>query len=381
MKLPIAFCILFGVFPAMTWAEETTASHVHLFQTTYPDGPPKEGSINIAISKDWMRLNVAPDKLEDKTMSSTPLDSHNDMQLFLDRQEMMYVSHQDKTYNVITKQQMEALKQSTQEMMAKLGVKPGSGQEQEISNALGGIMNSIKEQQRISMEKALENKDLSPQERARLEQALKSQSFGPQNSGPLGASLKVTKTGKTGRQQGISCEWYKLEIFDVRDICAAAWDDIPGGKRSKQLYHAWMEYMEEWAKGLPFGNGLLEQNKKIDGFPIITITKSQDESMTFSEQRYQGTKKMAVAYGPPEGYVLESGMPGSPSGGSRTVNQGSSKKVDNVCKKINGEIVCSGNADPVRSNGVSSVPGENLGNLPPETQKALEMFKGLFGDQ
>ena len=66
------------------------------------------------------------------------------------------------------------------------------------------------------MEKALENKDLPPQERARIEQALNAQSSGPQNSGPLGASLKVTKTGKTGRQQGISCEWYKqLEIFDV----------------------------------------------------------------------------------------------------------------------------------------------------------------------
>ncbi len=381
MKRTIAFCLLVGALPLTGWAEESTPSHVHLFQTTYPDGPPEEGSINVAISKDWMRLNVAPDKLENKTISSTSLGSHNDMQLFLDRQEMMSVSHQDKTYNVITRQQMEALKQSSQEMMAKLGIKPGSGQEQEMNQALGGIMNSIKEQQRISMEKALENKDLPPQERARIEQALNAQSSGPQNSGPLGASLKVTKTGKTGRQQGISCEWYKLEIFDVRDICAAAWDDIPGGKRSKQLYHAWMKYMEEWAKGLPFGNGLLEQNKKIDGFPIITITKSQDESMTFSEQRYQGTKKMTVAYGPPEGYVLKSGMSGLPSDRPREVSHGSAKKVDNACKKINGEIVCSGNADPVNPHGVSSTPAETLNNLPPETQKALEMFKGLFGDQ
>jgi len=381
MKLTIVFCLLVGVFPIMALAEETTASHVHLFQTTYPDGPPKEGSVNIAISKDWMRLNEAPDKLEDKTMSSTPLDSQNDMQLFLDRQEMMYVRHQDKTYNVITKHQMEVLKQSSQKMMQNLGVKPGSGQEQEMNNALGGIMNSIREQQRISMEKALENKELSPEERARLEQALKTQSSVARDSGPLGISLKVTKTEKTGRQGGISCEWYKLEVFDVRHICAAAWGDIPGGMRTKQLYHAWMDYMKEWAQGLPFGSGLLEQHKKIDGFPIITITKSQDESTTFSEQRYQGTKKMTVAYGPPEGYVLESGMPGSPSGGSRTVSQGSSKKVDNACQKINGEIVCSGNADPVRSSGVSPASEENLGNLTPETQKALEMFKGLFGNQ
>lgn len=109
MKLTIFFCLLAGVFPAMAWAEETTTSHVHLFQTTYPDGSSAEGSVNIAIPKDWMRLNVAPDKLEDKGTSSKPLDSQNDMQIFLDRQEMMYVRHQAKTYTVITKQQMEAL--------------------------------------------------------------------------------------------------------------------------------------------------------------------------------------------------------------------------------------------------------------------------------
>ena len=380
MKLTIALCLLVCAFPLMGWAEETTLSHVHLFQTTYPDGPPEDGSVNIAISKDWMRLNVPQDKLVDKTISSTPSDSPNDMQIFLDRQEMMYVKHQDKTYTVITKQQMEALKQSSQKMMAKLGVKAGSGQDQGMNNALGGIMNSIREQQRMSMEKALENPDLSPEERARLEQALKTQSSKVQGSNPLGISLKVMKMGKTGRQEGIACEWYKLEVFDVRHICAAAWDDIPGGMRTKQLYHAWMDYMKEWAEGLPFGSGLLEQNK-IDGFPIITITKSQDEGTTFSEQRYQGTKKMAVAYGPPEGYVLQSGMSGASSGRSRKVSQGSSKKVDNVCKKINGEIVCSGNADLVNPHGVSSAPGEALHNLPPETQKALEMFKGLFENQ
>jgi len=63
------------------------------------------------------------------------------------------------------------------------------------------------------------------------------------------------------------------------------------------------------------------------------------------------------------------------------MSQGSSKKIDNACRKINGEIVCSGNADPVKSHGVSSAPGEALNNLPPETQKALEMLKGLFGNQ
>lgn len=377
MKLTIFFCLLAGVFPAMAWAEETTTSHVHLFQTTYPDGSSAEGSVNIAIPKDWMRLNVAPDKLEDQRTSSQPLDSKNDMQIFLDRHEMMYVRHQAKTYTVITKQQMEALKQSSQAMMQKLGVKPGSTQDQEMNNVLGGVMNSIRDQQRISLEKALENKELSPEERTRLEHALKTQSS---VSSP-GISLKVTKTGETGRQEGIPCEWYTLEVFDVRHICAAAWDDIPGGERSKELYHAWIDYMEEWAKGLPFGNGLLEQHKKIEGFPIITITKSQDGSTTFSEQRYLGTKKMTVAYGPPDGYVLESGMSGAPLSGSPERIQKSSEKADNVCQKINGEIVCSGNADPVNSSGVSSVPGQNVENLPPETQKALEMLKGLFGNQ
>ena len=377
MKLTIFLCLLAWVFSAMVWAEESATSHVHLFQTTYPDGSSEEGSVNVAIPKDWMRLQVAPDKLEDKQTSSTPIDSQNDMQIFLDRQEMMYVRHQAKTYTIITKQQMEALKQSSQKMMQKLGVKPGSTQDQGMNNVLGDVMNSIRDQQRMSLEKTLENKELSPEERARLEHALNTQSPG---SSP-GISLKVTKTGETGRQGGIPCEWFTLEVFDVRHICAAAWDDIPGGERSKELYHAWMDYMEEWAKGLPFGNGLLEQHKKIEGFPIITITKSQDGSTTFSEQRYRGTKKMTVAYGPPDGYVLESGMSGASLSGSRERIQKSSEKADNVCQKINGEIVCSGNADPVNSSGPSSVPGQNLGNLPPETQKALEMFKGLFGNQ
>ncbi len=377
MKLIIVFGLLVGVFPALAWAEETTTSHVHLFQTTYPDGSSEEGSINIAIPKDWMRFNVAPDKLEGQPTSSKPPDSQNDMQIFLDRQEMIYVRHQNKTYHRITKQQMEALKQSSQKMMQKLGVQPDSTQDKEMSNALGQVMQSVREQQRISLEKALENKELSPEERTRLEHALNTQFSGSS----AGISLKVTKTGKTGQQGGIPCEWYTLEVFDVRHMCAAAWDDIPGGKRSRELYHAWIDYMKEWATGLPFGNGLLEQHKKIEGFPIITITKSQDGSTTFSEQRYLETKKMTVAFGPPDGYVLESGMSGSPLSGSPVRNPTPSEKVDNVCQKINGEIVCSGIADSVNSSDVTSMPGKNLENLPPETQKALEMFKGLFGNQ
>ncbi|GJL58567.1 MAG: hypothetical protein NPIRA03_14240 [Nitrospirales bacterium] len=377
MKLIIVFWLSVGVFPALAWAEETTTSHVHLFQTTYPDGSSEEGSVNIAIPKDWMRFNVAPDKLEGKPTSTKPTDSQNDMQIFLDRQEMIYVRHQNKTYNRITKQQMEALKQSSQRMMQKLGVQPGSTQDEGMNNALGHVMKSVREQQRISLEKALDNKELSPEERTRLEHALNTQFSGSSS----GISLKVTKTGKTGQQGGIPCEWYTLEVFDVRHMCAAAWDDIPGGKRSRELYHAWIDYMEEWAAGLPFGNGLLEQHKKIEGFPIITITKSQDGSTTFSEQRYLGTKKMTVAFGPPDGYVLESGMSGAPLSDSPERIPTPSEKVDNVCQKINGEIVCSGNADPVNSSGVSSMPGKNLENLPPETHKALEMFKGLFGNQ
>lgn len=192
MKLTIFLCLLAWVFSAMVWAEESATSHVHLFQTTYPDGSSEEGSVNVAIPKDWMRLQVAPDKLEDKRTSSTPIDSQNDMQIFLDRQEMMYVRHQAKTYTIITKQQMEALKQSSQKMMQKLGVKPGSIQDQGMNNVLGDVMNSIRDQQRIHLEKALENTELSPEERTQLEQALKTQSSG---SAP-GISLKVTKTGK-----------------------------------------------------------------------------------------------------------------------------------------------------------------------------------------
>ena len=300
MKNAIVASVLALLIPLPVFAVgKEISSDVHLFQTTFNNRDSRDGFI--AVTQNQVRISLAPDGqfMDIRRLNSNP--NNDDMIFFKDRQEMMYITHENETYGVMNAETMDAMKRQREEMMSGLGVKPGSGQDEALMKAFGDAMKKFQDARRQGIEEAMKDKAMSPEDRSQMDAYMK-KTF-PKSEDPH--SIQVTKTGKSGREKDISCLWYKLVAAGIRHICVANWDDVPRGQRTKQMFHAWYNFMEKFAKGLPIKNNPFEELKRIDGFPLVTIFKDEDGN-TISEQRYTGTERRKVSYDPPPGYTEES---------------------------------------------------------------------------
>ena len=340
----VLICTLTFFIPmASIAAENNIPSNVHLFQTTYDNGATRDGFV--AVTSNRIRLSLSPDgQFGNIPSQSNP--TNDDMIFFKDRKEMIYITHEDQSYGVMNAETMEAMKQQRDEMMSGLGITPGSGQDEELMKAFGDAMKQVQDARRQGMEKAQQDQNMSAEDRRRMDELMK-RNFPKSTDYDV---LKVTKTGKKEKENGIACEWYQLVASGVRHICVADWDDVPRGQQTKQMFHAWYDFMESLTKGLPFKNNPYEEFKQIDGFPLITIVKDEDGN-SLSEQRYKGTEKRNISYVPPAGYSSESHFVGENRKKPRRdrgfknpttpqAHGGSTKKEEGECVLTEKGIIC-----------------------------------------
>jgi hypothetical protein len=293
---------------------------------------------------------------------------------------------------------MAAMKQHQEEIMQNLGIEPGSGAENEFANALVEAMGRVKRKEKDSIDTALQDPDMPPEERAQLE-TYKNDHVSKSSSGnPLEISSKITKTGERGKAEGISCLWYKQEISglikDVSRICAAAWKDIPGGERTKEVFLGWSDFMESLMKNSPIKNTGFETFKEIDRFPLIRMTEDAEGNVR-REERYVGTETIKVSYAPPQDYVLESPDPLETRRDRRHLvipkdlqlspqqevksppNSGSITILPGECGKVPGKgIVCNTSNEPQKTQEIDS--GSDPREPSEEAQQMLDNVKGFL---
>ncbi len=293
-----------------TLALATDSSYQHSFQTTYANGSSQGGWLSVGKTKNCMRVALPPDELhEDTDFRDTSFG--NDEIIFCQSPEpaMTSLNKKDKTYQKFDQATMQALHNQREQMMRQIGIEPGSGQEKELFKSFGDAMGMMKQKQRASMEKALQDENMSPEERAEAEAYLKKNYPDSQSPGSMEVAAKVTDLHKQETQKGISCKWYKIEmsglVHMVNRVCAASWGAVPGGQRTKDVMYAWMNFMKVLSKGTFMKNNAYDAIMKVDGFRLISI-KEDDNGNVVSEERYQGSDSVKVSYVPPTEYAEES---------------------------------------------------------------------------
>jgi len=390
--------ILSVALPALALASDP--SYQHLFKTTYANGSSQEGTLTVGKTNNCMRVALPPDELdEDNDFQDTSFG--NDEIIFCQEPEpaMTSLNKQAKTYQRFDQAMMQAMHNQREQMMKQIGIEPGSGQEKDLFKSFGDAMGMMKQKQREGMEETLQDENMSPEERAEAEAYMKEHYPDSPSSGSMEVAANVTDLHKRDTQKGISCKWYKIEmsglVHMVNRVCAAASSAIPGGQRTKEVMNAWMNFMKDMSQGTLRKNNAYEAIMKIDGFRLISI-KEDGNGNVVSEERYQGSDSVKVSYLPPTDYAEESmDMMGQnrnrrarkmmvpPMKGTSTrpeikdppiASLDSTELQPGECKKIAGEIVCSGQTQ------TDHVPDRQQ-NLPPEASEALDMLKGLFGGE
>jgi len=356
--------ILSVAFPVPALASDT--SYQHSFKTTYANGSSQEGSLTVGKTKNCMRVALPPDELdEDDDFQDKSFG--NEEIIFCQEPEpaMTSLNKKNKTYQRFDQAMVQAMHGQREQMMKQIGVEPGSGQEKELFKSFGDAMGMMKQQQRERMEEALQDENISPEERAEAEAYMKKNFPDSQSPSSMEIATKVTDLHKRDTQKGISCKWYKFEmsglVHMVNRVCAADWNAIPGGERSKDVMYAWMNFMKDMSQGTFMKNNAYEAIMKIDGFRLIS-TKEDGNGNVVSEERYQGSDSVEISYVPPTEYTEESmdrmgqkqnrrvrkmispPMKGNfPSPGLKKAPIASIDSTElqpGECKKIAGEIVC-----------------------------------------
>ena len=402
--------ILYLALPALALASDP--SYQHSFKTTYANGSSQEGTLTVGKTKNCMRVALPPDELsEDNDFQDKSFG--NDEIIFCQEPEpaMTSLNKKNKTYQRFDQAMVQAMNKQREQMMKQIGIEPGSGKEKELFKSFGDAMGKMKQNQRESMEDALNDESMSPEERAKAEAYMNKNYTDSQSSGSMEIATKVTDLHKGGTQKGIPCRWYKIEMSGlvhlVNRVCAAAASAIPGGQRTKDVMDAWMNFMKDMSQGTFMKNNAYEAIMKIDGFRLISI-KEDGNGNVVSEERYQGSDSVKISYVPPTEYTEESmdrmgqkqnrrvrkmippQMNQTPP--SQDVKKRPIASIDNTelqpgeCKKIAGEIVCNENEPPTmtRSNNTedSGTPNETAEDMKEKLDNALDSLGlgGLFGN-
>ena len=396
--MPLSFASMFILsfaLPALALA--TDSSYQHSFLTTYANGSTQEGTLAVGKTKDCIRVALPPDELQEDNNFEEASPSDEEM-IYCQKPEpaMTALNKQKKTYMTFDHAMVQAMHDQRAQMMRQIGIEPGSGQEEELYKSFGGAMGMVKQKQRESMEKALQDENMTPEERAKAEAFMNQRYPDSSSSGSLEIAAQVTDLQKRGNQNGIPCKWYKMKmsglVHMVNRVCAADWSAIPGGDRLKHVMQSWMNFMKEMSKGTFMKNTAYEAIMKIDGFRLISV-KEDGKGNVVSEERYQGSDSVKVAYVPPSDFTEESmemmgrnrsrrarkivppAMGQSPPGQNvkrePIANKHQTELQPGECKKIDGEFVC--NEEGPSPTG----QGNNFDNSDTPNKNAEDMKKSV----
>ena len=401
MRLTILASVFTLLLPPVVLAAESDQSYRHLFTTTYANGATLDGTMDVGRTINCVRLAQPPETLDPNRVPSKSI-SVTDEIIFCGQPDpaMTAINHEMGTYGVMDANTITAMTKQRDEMMQSLGIQPGSQEEQNFTQAIGNAMGMMKQKQREALEQRMQDPDITDEERAELEAYMDSQLPDEQSPNAMALSSEITKTGKRGKQEGIPCVWYKHVISGlvqhITRVCAAAWEDVPGGKRTKEVFHGWYDFMDNLMKNSPIKNNAFDDFKKIDRFPLIRVTEDKDGNVR-REERYMGTKNLKVSYVPPAEYTQESFGPMGKTGGvgPRVPSQpkslsssakpkspggfGSTNLAPGECKKIPGEgIVCNNSpADETNLAGDASHSKDPNEQVEEMKSKMNELLEGM----
>ena len=283
-------------------AQEQLLADVHIMETTLSNGESRPGFI--AVTDDFVRISMPDDQLSMHDFGNPTAQEpqkNDDMIFDKKRQELIDISHDSQTFEVMNAAKMKEMYQQQAEAMGNLGITPGSKEHEAVAQSFGDAMETFHRAQQQEMEKAMADPNISAEDRRQMEAYLNQRGA----SRPSGFSPpEVTKTGRSGAQAGISCTWYQMTGPQIKEICAGLWRKIPGGQRTKEMYHAWLDFMESMMKDMPYQSPAFAEIKRIDGFPLVTLEKDQ-KGRTISEERYVRTEKKPMSFSVPAGYSPE----------------------------------------------------------------------------
>ena len=221
-------------------------------------------------------------KLDAATSGS---DWNGDMIFRAADREMIVVNHDDKSYFVFDKEQMEKLSATVNQAMASM--------EQALS--------AMPESQRAKMEKMMKGK-MPAMAETREPSELK-------------------KTGSKDSVNGFDCEIYEVWRSGVREreLCVTAWDNVAGGDEVVDAFHAMGEFMTEMLDNLPkmgdgasIGDAAYEHMKEMNGFPVRT-REYGDDGVLDGESKLVEAKEVATDpadFSPPKKYKRKDLMKG-----------------------------------------------------------------------
>jgi len=198
-----------------------------------------------------------------------PRGANADMIFRGERQEMLAVDHESRTYVLLDSasigqigQQLSALEAQLQEML----------------------------------------KDVPPEQRAAVEQMLAQQM--PQ-AGDAEPDTELRETGETGDKNGYPAAKYEL-YRDGRlekDFWITDWENVEGGREAAGAFQSLAGFiktlqdaMPDFAKSPAVGSHAYEHLDELDGFPVVTIDYA-DDGTVLGENRFTGSRIAAVDAG------------------------------------------------------------------------------------
>lgn len=215
-----------------------------------------------------------------------------DQFIFLgERGEMMVINHAEKSYMVMDKESLKA-------MRAMMGAAGGGG----------GEAGAMSESMEAMIQEAL--KDVPAEQRAEIEKAMRQQMGGKQPGNPKKASpVEYRKTRERDKQQGYPCVKYVAtqDGAVIRELWVTDWDNIDGGEEARDAFKAmaafWQDAFGDMAQMT--GENPIELFEKVDGFPVIT--REMTDGKVDSESILKSAEKADLdpaSFKPPSGYTL-----------------------------------------------------------------------------
>jgi len=199
--------------------------------------------------------------------------------------EMIVVNHDNKSYFVIDKEQLEKLASTMNQAMA-------------------------------SMEQALSA--LPESQRQKMESMMKSRM--PTMAEPREPS-ELKKTGSSDTVNGFDCENYEVWRSGIREreLCVTDWDNVAGGEDVAEAFQLMGEFMTEMLDSLPkmgdgasIGDASYEHLKEMNGFPV-QMREYGDDGVLDGQSTLIGSKEVATDpadFSPPKKYKRKDMMKG-----------------------------------------------------------------------
>jgi len=202
--------------------------------------------------------------------------SNNEVIFRGDRQEMLIISHQDKSYFIIDEKQMKAISDQINQAMS-------------------------------SMELALAN--LPEAQQAQMKQMMQGRM---PDLGEKREPSELRKTSETDTISGYPCVRYEVWRSGIkeREMWVTGWNEIEGGSSVMEVFEELADFTRSLMDSLPMegeksiADPTFEHMKEINGFPVKTLEFDSNGSVV-SEATFLGSKSVnldSADFQPPKKY-------------------------------------------------------------------------------